>query len=47
MSLSSTAPKHDDDEVGRGGPIAGLVVAIPISLFLWTVVMVVLFNILH
>ncbi len=45
-SLSSTAPRHDDEESSRGGPIAGLVVAVPISLLLWGVVMFVLFNIL-
>ncbi len=44
--LSSTAPRHDEEENSRGGPIAGLVVAIPISLMLWGVVMFVLFNLL-
>ncbi len=45
-SISSTAPRHDDDENSRGGPIAGLVVAVPISLMLWGVVMFVLFNLI-
>ncbi len=45
-SLSSAAPRHDDEESSRGGPIAGLVVAVPISLMLWGVVMFVLFNLI-
>ncbi len=42
--LSSTAPRHDDEESSTGGPIAALVIAVPISLLLWGIVVVVLFN---
>ncbi len=46
-SLSSTIIQHDDEESSRGGPIAGLVVAVPVSLLLWGIVMFVLFNLIR
>ncbi len=42
-----TAPRKEDEETSTGGPIGALVIAIPISLLLWGVVLVVLFHLVH
>ncbi len=46
-SLVSPAPRRDEDEVSTGGPIAALVIAIPISVLLWGIVIAVLFALIH
>ncbi len=46
-SLSTAAPRRDEEENSTGGPIAALVIAVPISLVLWGVVMFVLVNLIH
>ncbi len=45
--ITKRAPRVEDEEIPTGGPIAALVVAIPISLLLWGVVMYVLFNLIR
>ncbi len=37
-SLAYPAPRNEDDETATGGPIAALVIAVPISLILWGMV---------
>jgi hypothetical protein len=41
------APRGDDDETFTGGPIAALVIAVPVSLILWGIVFLVLFNLVR
>ncbi len=41
-------PAHKpDEEPQRGGPIGALVIAIPVSLLLWAVVVLVLLTLVH
>ncbi len=44
--LASTAP-HKEDEETRGGPIGGLVIAVPASLLLWGIMFFVLLNLIR
>ncbi len=52
-SLVSTAPRREDDDgvldgtQSTGGPIAALVIALPISLLLWGIVFAALFTLIH
>ncbi len=47
-SLVYPAPRGDDDETSKtGGPIAALVIAVPISLIWWGIVILVLFRLVH
>ncbi len=52
-SLASTAPRREDDDGvldgtrSTGGPIAALVIALPISLLLWGIVFAALFTLIH
>ncbi len=46
-SMASTAPRSDDDENSTGGPIAALVIAVPISVLLWGIVFTVLFALIR
>ncbi len=45
--LASTTPHKEDDERSTGGPIAALIIAVPVSVLLWAIVFVVLFNLIH
>jgi hypothetical protein len=45
--LVSTAPRTDEEETSTGGPIGALIIAIPISLALWGIVVFVLLNLVH
>ncbi len=52
-SLVTIAPRIDDDDSSldetqsTGGPIAALVIAVPVSVFLWGIVFAILFTLIH
>ncbi len=46
-SFVSSAVRTDEEESSTGGPIGALVIAIPISLALWGVVVFILLNLVH
>ena len=46
-SLVYPAPRNDDDETSTGGPIAALVIAVPISLILWGIVFLLAFKLIY
>ncbi len=45
--LASTAPQIDEEEISTGGPIGALIIAIPISLALWAIVVFLLLNLVR
>ena len=46
-SLVYTASRSDDLETSTGGPIAALVIAVPVSLILWGIVFLIVFELIH
>ncbi len=46
-SIVSNAPHREDDDISSGGPIAALVIAVPISVLLWGLVFAILFTLIH
>ncbi len=46
-SLAYPAPRNDDQETSTGGPIAALVIAVPVSLILWGIVFLIAFKLTH
>ncbi len=45
--LAPTKPTKDEEETSTGGPIAALLIAIPLSFLLWGLAAFILLNLVH